>query len=61
MGGKTEGGVERKRQVAAASGWDLILSAGWAPVFFNALVMAGARAVSLGDADGLALETGEPW
>ena len=57
--GKREG-VERKRRMAS-SGWDLILSAGWAPVFFNALVMAGARAISLGNADGLALETDEPW
>lgn len=61
-GGGRNGGareVDKKRR-AIASGWDLILPPGWAPVFFSALVMAGARAISLKDADGLALEAGEP-
>ncbi|CAM9648779.1 unnamed protein product [Ectocarpus sp. 8 AP-2014] len=60
-GGGSGGGkeAERKRQ-ALAAGWDIVLSPGWAPVFFGALVMAGARAISLEDADGLMLEAGEP-
>lgn len=57
--GDEQKGVDRKRRVVGA-GWDLILPAGWAPVFFNALVLAGARAVSLADADGLTLEASEP-
>ncbi|CAN0417392.1 unnamed protein product, partial [Discosporangium mesarthrocarpum] len=40
------------------AGWDLILPAGWAPVFFHALVLAGARAVSLMDDCSMALELG---
>ncbi|CAN0215647.1 unnamed protein product [Pylaiella littoralis] len=50
--------VERKRRVITM-GWDLILSPGWAPVFFSALVMAGARALSMKDADDLIVEAGE--
>lgn len=53
-------GLEKKLRMVG-QGWDLVLSAGWAPVFFHALVMAGARAISLSEADSLALETTEPW
>eukprot|EP00903_Cladosiphon_okamuranus_P012367 g11592.t1 len=58
-GGKGAGKEAEKKIRAIASGWDLILPPGWAPVFFRALVMAGARVISLKDADGLALEAGE--
>ncbi|CAM9685266.1 unnamed protein product, partial [Ectocarpus sp. 12 AP-2014] len=60
-GGDSGGGkeAERKRQ-ALSAGWDIVLSPGWAPVFFGALVMAGARAISLEDADGLMLEACKP-
>lgn len=57
-GGGREKEAEKKRR-AVAAGWDLIVPPGWAPVFFCALVMAGARAISLKEADGLALEAGE--
>lgn len=67
VGGRGGGSDERKgggkeaekKRRSIASGWDLILPPGWAPVFFGALVMAGARVISLKDADGLALEAGE--
>lgn len=52
--------VERKRR-AVGAGWDLVLSAGWAPVFFQSLVIAGARALSMEDADWLKVETGDAW
>eukprot|EP00752_Nemacystus_decipiens_P012200 g10816.t1 len=43
-GGARKGGKEAEmKRRAIASGWDLILPPGWAPVFFGALVMAGAR------------------
>lgn len=58
--GRGEKAVERKRR-AVGAGWDLVLSAGWAPVFFHSLVMAGARALSIEDADWLKLETEDPW
>lgn len=63
--GDVYGGVHcnkalRRKRRDVAQGWDLIVSAGWAPMFFRGLVMAGARALSLADADVLALEAGIP-
>lgn len=49
----------RRKMWMVGAGWDIIVPAGWAPVFFHALVMAGARAVSLADADAISLEIGE--
>lgn len=54
-GGDRRKEVDKKRR-SIGQGWDIITSAGWASVFFNVLVMAGARAISLADADTLALE-----
>ena len=58
--GRDAGKKRRRGATAMEAGWDLILPAGWASVFFCELVMAGARAISLEDADGLALEAGKP-
>lgn len=55
VGGDRRKEVEKKRR-SVGQGWDIVTSAGWASVFFNALVIAGARAISLADADTLALE-----
>lgn len=51
---------QRGTRFVVEAGWDLILPAGWAGVFFRALVMAGARAISVEDADSLAFEAGTP-
>lgn len=51
---------QRGTRLVVEAGWDLILPAGWAGVFFRALVMAGARAISVQDADSLAFEAETP-
>lgn len=51
---------QRGTRLVVEAGWDLILPAGWAGVFFQALVMVGARAISVEDADSLAFEAGTP-
>ncbi|CAM9323765.1 unnamed protein product [Phaeothamnion confervicola] len=52
------GGIAAGPGAVAASGWDLVLPAGWAAPFWHALVFAGARAIGISDAEHLAAEAG---